>query len=290
LEKDEPVIWALIPAFNEETALLSLLEKIKQGLEGYEYKIVVVDDGSFDKTPLLLAKAAQKYPLEVITHPINRGLGETERDGFEYIAAHSNHDDIIVRVEGDNTHEPVYIVNLVSRLKEGYDVVNTSRFQPGGGQVGLNFYRSFISRCANYFMQVMFNIKGIRDYSCGFRAYRAKVIQDAVAIFGNNFIQLKGVGFTSTLEILVKLKMLGCTFAEVPFVLRYDQKQGKSKMVGSVTTVGYLLLALFYNWPFGGWKHSYRGLAVLYQEDVQKAAERYGINKSSGRFLTKINS
>jgi len=41
LEKDEPVIWALIPAFNEETALLSLLEKIKQGLEGYEYKIGV---------------------------------------------------------------------------------------------------------------------------------------------------------------------------------------------------------------------------------------------------------
>ncbi len=284
------MIWAFIPAFNEETALLTLLEKIKKGLEGHDYQIVVVDDGSFDKTPLLLEAAAKKYPLKVITHPINRGLGETERDGFEYIAAHSSRSDVIVRVEGDNTHEPIYILKLINRLEEGFDVVNTSRFQPGGGQMGLDFYRSFISRCANYFMQIMFNIKGVRDYSCGFRAYRAGVIQDAIAIFGNNFIQLKGVGFTSTLEILVKLKIMGCSFSEVPFVLRYDQKQGKSKMVGSVTTVGYLLLALFYNWPFGGWKHSYRGLAALYKEDVKKAAARYGLNKKSANFLTKINS
>lgn len=284
------MIWVFIPAFNEENGILTLLEKVTAGLQGWDYKVVVVDDGSSDKTPLLLREVSHKYPLQVVTHPINRGLGETERDGFEYIAAHSKHDDIIVRVEGDNTHEPEYILDLIAKINQGYDVVNTSRFRPGGGQLGLDFQRKFISRCANLFMQTVFNIKGVRDYSCGFRAYRAGVIQDAIALYGNNFIQLKGVGFTSTLEILVKLKLLGCKFAEVPFVLRYDLKQGKSKMVGSITTVGYLLLGLFYHWPFGGWKSSYRKMGKMYLQDREAAVQKFGKQKVRNNLLNKINS
>jgi len=284
------MIWVFIPAFNEENGILTLLEKVTAGLQGWDYKVVVVDDGSSDKTPLLLREVSHKYPLQVVTHPINRGLGETERDGFEYIAAHSKHDDIIVRVEGDNTHEPEYILDLIAKINQGYDVVNTSRFRPGGGQLGLDFQRKFISRCANLFMQTVFNIKGVRDYSCGFRAYRASVIQDAIALYGNNFIQLKGVGFTSTLEILVKLKLLGCKFAEVPFVLRYDLKQGKSKMVGSITTVGYLLLGLFYHWPFGGWKSSYRKMGKMYLQDREAAVQKFGKQKVRNNLLNKINS
>ncbi|NMB61358.1 MAG: glycosyltransferase [Chloroflexi bacterium] len=284
------MIWIFIPAFNEENAILTLLEKVTAGLQGWEYKIVVVDDGSSDKTSLLLREVSHKYPLQLVTHPINRGLGETERDGFEYVAVHSKHDDIVVRVEGDNTHEPEYILDLITMINQGYDVVNTSRFRPGGGQLGLDFQRKFISRCANLFMQIVFNIKGVRDYSCGFRAYRAGVIQDAIALYGNNFIQLKGIGFTSTLEILVKLKLMGCKFAEVPFVLRYDLKQGKSKMVGSITTVGYLLLALFYHWPFGGWKNHYRSLGKIYQQDRQTAVQKFREQKVQNSFPTKINS
>jgi len=284
------MIWVFIPAFNEENGILTLLEKVTAGLQGWDYKVVVVDDGSSDKTPLLLREVSHKYPLQVVTHPINRGLGETERDGFEYIAAHSKHDDIIVRVEGDNTHEPEYILDLIAKINQGYDVVNTSRFRPGGGQLGLDFQRKFISRCANLFMQTVFNIKGVRDYSCGFRAYRASVIQDAIALYGNNFIQLKGVGFTSTLEILVKLKLLGCKFAEVPFVLRYDLKQGKSKMVGSITTVGYLLLGLFYHWPFGGWKSSYRKMGKMYLQNREAAVQKFGKQKVRNNLLNKINS
>ncbi|NMC45954.1 MAG: glycosyltransferase [Chloroflexi bacterium] len=284
------MIWVFIPAFNEENAILTLLEKVTTGLQGREYRIVVVDDGSSDKTPVLLHEASRKYPLQVVTHSINRGLGETERDGFEYIAVHSKQDDIIVRVEGDNTHEPGYILDLIAMIDRGYDVVNTSRFRPGGGQLGLNFQRKFISRCANLFMQTVFNIKGVRDYSCGFRAYRAGIIQDAVALYGNNFIQLKGVGFTSTLEILVKLKLLGCKFAEVPFVLRYDLKQGKSKMVGSITMIGYLLLGLFYHWPFGGWKKSYRNMGKMYQKDRKAAVQKFGEQNVRCSFPTKINS
>jgi dolichol-phosphate mannosyltransferase len=271
------MIWIVLPAYNEEQALPKLLPKLDAALQkrGLSYRLVVIDDGSSDNTAGILEGFRSTLPLEVVTHPINRGLGETERDGFEYVATHCAADDLIVRVEGDDTHDPEYIFVLLDKLSAGFDVVNTSRFQPGGAQLGVDAYRAFISRCANLFMKVMFPIPGLKDFSCGFRAYRARVIMDAVRIFGDDFVQLRGMGFTSTLEMVVKLHLLGCRFAEVPFVLRYDLKESGSKMVGSITTLGYFLMALLYHWPFGGWRTRYRGLAELYRRDPDAAVARY---------------
>jgi dolichol-phosphate mannosyltransferase len=273
------MIWAVLPAFNEEASLEKLLTQLDAALRRHHerFRLVVVDDGSRDATPEILGRLSATLPLDVITHPINRGLGETERDGFEFVAARCAPDDVIVRVEGDATHDPEYIFALIERLNAGADVVNTSRFQPGGGQLGVDGYRAFISRCANLFMQQVFPIRNVRDFSCGFRAYRARVVQDAIRIFGDNFIQLRGLGFTSTLEMIVKLNLLGCRFAEVPFVLRYDQKRSPSKMVSSTTTIGYLLIALLYHWPFGGWRRVYRGLDVTYRQDAERAVSTYQI-------------
>jgi dolichol-phosphate mannosyltransferase len=273
------MIWAVLPAFNEEAALEKLLTQLDATLRRHNerYRLVVVDDGSRDATPDILNRLSATLPLDVIKHPINRGLGETERDGFEFVARRCAPDDVIVRVEGDDTHDPEYVFALIARLNSGADVVNTSRFQPGGGQLGVDGYRAFISRCANLFMQQVFRIENVRDFSCGFRAYRARVIQDAIRIFGDNFIQLRGLGFTSTLEMIVKLNLLGCRFAEVPFVLRYDQKRSPSKMVSSTTTIGYLLMALLYHWPFGGWRRQYRGLGETYRQDAERAVSTYQI-------------
>jgi dolichol-phosphate mannosyltransferase len=284
------MIWILLPAYNEEIDLPNLLAKIKNILGGGQYRLVVVNDGSTDDTGKILGKYKKELNLDIVEHPINRGLGETERDGFEYIAWHAKRDDYLVRIEGDDTHEPKYLFDQIEKLKEGYDVVNTSRFQPGGGQMGVNAYRAFISRTANVFMRMMFGVRGVRDYSCGFRAYRVAVIQDALAIFGNNLIQMRGLGFTSTLEIIVKLNIMGCRFAEVPFVLRYDQKKGGSKMIGSVTMLGYFIMALLYWWPFGGWRSQYRGLAKMYREDPAKAVETYKLdNLKNHHTASRIN-
>ena len=280
-----PVIWIILPAFNEAQALPKLLPRLDAACrrQSREYRLVVVDDGSLDATPAILEGFKATLPLEVVTHPINRGLGETERDGFEYVAAHCAPDDVVVRVEGDDTHDPEYIFVLLDKLAGGFDVVNTSRFQPGGAQRGVSAYRAFISRCANLFMKVVFPIDGLWDFSCGFRAYRARVIIDAVRVFGDEFVQLRGLGFTSTLEMVVKLKLLGCRFAEVPFVLRYDLKESGSKMVGSITTLGYLLMALLYHWPFGGWRVRYHGLGPLYRQDPEAAVARYRGSRSPQR-------
>lgn len=271
-------IWILLPAFNEELSLPLLFPKIRETMNnaGYDYTIVFIDDGSTDNTPNVLEEVKNDYPLMVIRHPINRGLGETERDAFEFVAEHAGDTDIAIRFDCDDTHEPKYMLSMIEKISDGYDVVNTSRFQPGGGQQGVNAYRAFISNCANLFMKMLFNVEGIRDYSCGYRAYRVIVLKDAVKIFGNGFIQLKGLGFTSTLETIVKLKLMGCRFAEVPFMHRYDQKVSSSKMVSSITALGYMMMALLYHWPFGGWRSFYKELAYVYRKNPELAAKQFG--------------
>ncbi|HDD44026.1 MAG TPA: glycosyltransferase [Candidatus Desulfofervidus auxilii] len=264
------MIVVLLPAYNEGLSLVPLLTKIENVMKklSLEYKIIICNDGSCDNTSEILAKYSKNMPLEIIHHKFNRGLGETIRDLFERASEICKPDDIIVRMDCDNTHEPEIIADMITKLNEGFDVVIASRFQPGGGQIGLGTYRTFISRAANIFMKIFFPIKGVWDYSCGFRAYRAKIIQKAIDFYKNDFIQLKGLGFTCTLEKLIKLKILGARFAEVPFVLRYDQKQSDSKMLSSITTLGYLVMTLLYHWPWGGWRRSYK--AKLKEKNVKK--------------------
>ena len=194
------------------------------------------------------------------------GVGETVRDGFEMAAEISAPDDVVIRMDGDNTHEPEYFVPMLEKIAQGYDVVIASRFQPGGGMRGVNGYRTFISLCANTFMKILFPIKGIREYSCGFRAYRASILKRAIAVFGNLFIDLKGLGFTCTVEKLIKFRMLRARMAEIPFVLYYDRKEDGSKMITNITTLGYLVLALKNIYPWG--RHG-----KLLKKELETAAE-----------------
>ncbi|MBF0509926.1 MAG: glycosyltransferase [Deltaproteobacteria bacterium] len=254
------MILVLLPAYNEARALLALLPKIKRTLESLDtaYTVVVCNDGSRDGTKPLLDMFAGHMPLHILEHKINRGLGETIRDLFEYAADVSGPNDIFVRMDADDTHDPDVIPSLIARLDQGFDVVTASRFLPGGGQLGVSPGRAFISSGANRFMKLFFPIKGINEYSCGFRGYRAGIIKQAIDLYGNYFIQLKDFGFAETLEKVVKLQLLGARFGEVPFILRYDQKVGASKMAAGKTILGYLIMVLCYYWPWGGWKSSRR--------------------------------
>ena len=142
-------------------------------------------------------------------------MGESSRDLFERASELVQPGDVIVRLDCDDIHEPEYIPSIVDKVRSGYDVVIASRFAQGGGQIGVDGYRAFISRGANLFMKCFFPIAGLKEYSCGFQGYRAEKIQEAIHFFGNNFIQLKGLGFTCTLEKLVKLRMIGARFCEI---------------------------------------------------------------------------
>ncbi len=258
------MIYLLLPAYNEEHDVDFLLEKVQRYFREdlkEDFHIIACNDGSKDSTLEKLKRfKSEGTPLTILNHKLNRGLGETIRDLFEYAAEVSSSGDIILRMDCDDTHEPTFIKGLIDKIHEGNDVVIASRFVEGGGQEGLNAYRKTISMLANMFMKFFFPIKGLKEYSSGYRAYKAEIIKDAVDTFGNRFIQLQGLGFSCTLEKIVKLRILGAKFGEAPMVLRYDQKRGESKMVSSVTTLGYIVLVLLHHWPWGGWKSQYKDL------------------------------
>jgi dolichol-phosphate mannosyltransferase len=270
-----PEVWLLLPAFNEAESLALLLPKIKRLSSAVSLHTIVCDDASTDATLDVLGKFNDELTLDIIVHKMNRGLGETIRDLFERVNELCSATDVIVRMDCDDTHDPAIILSMIDRLNQGCDVVVASRFQPGGGQVGVSPLRSRLSAAANLFMKLLFPIRGLKEYSCGYRAYRASVIKAALAIYGNDFIQLRGLGFSCTLEKLVKLRMLGARFGEVPFVLRYDRKTSQSKMVANITTFGYLTLAVLYYWPWNGWRNHYKHIPKLGQCDTVEAAPKH---------------
>lgn len=249
-------VFFLLPAYNEEESIVPVIAGIlnDSGLKKTFIKIIICDDGSTDATAEVTRRLiAEGSPIELIQHKMNRGLGETVRDLLETAADQADDDDLIIRLDCDATHEARFVGDMLKKIDAGADVVIASRFVEGGGQVGVVGFRAILSRLATLFMRLFFRIPGISEYTCGYRCYRASLIKKAIRAYGNELIQLKGLGFVCTLEKLVKLALLDAKFAEVPFVLRYDKKMSSSKMVANVTTLGYLVLVLLYYWPFGGW-------------------------------------
>ncbi|MGH7429677.1 MAG: glycosyltransferase family 2 protein, partial [Candidatus Methylomirabilaceae bacterium] len=97
-----------------------------------------------------------------------------------------------------------------------------------------------LSAAVGWLLRLRFGLAGVRDYSCGFRAYRAATLQRAVAAYSARLIESSG--FVVMTELLVKLAPFGLRIVEVPLYLRYDRKVGPSKMPAASTIAGYLRL------------------------------------------------
>src|SRR3989338_6837834 len=212
---------------------------------GKEYRIVVLDDGSSDGTAAAAARLSVRYPLTLLKHEKNQGLGRTLKDGLEYLADHSAPDDIVVTMDCDDTHEPRYILEAVRKLERGHDLVILSRYAEGGGEEGLSAAKSLMSRGAGIFLKAFFPIRGLREYSCGYRVMRASALKKARAAFGD-LVRLTGLGFAVCPEFLVRMRMLGARITEVPFTLRYDQKKSPSKNRPLKTILGYFAIVCLY--------------------------------------------
>lgn len=242
------MIRIFLPAYNEEIALPILVGKFDAVLSGagLPYRILVYDDGSSDRTRAIAQELSGRYPVEVRWHEKNSGLGQTMIDGFEHLASTVQDDDIVISLDCDDTHEPKFALAAVEKLKEGYDVVVLSRFGKGGGQEGLSAFKTLMSMGAGIVLKVFFPVKGLREYSCNYRVYRASFLKKAVRHFGSRFIRLPHLGFVAAPETLIKLRMMGARITEVPFVLRYDQKPTPSKNNSMRTIRGYLELIRLY--------------------------------------------
>lgn len=235
------MIHILLPAYNEAIALPLLFDEIRR-VEWRDdvYRVVVVDDGSTDATVAACRSRWHDMPLEVVRHCCNLGLGSAMLTGLKHCLAKSGSDDVVVAMDADNTHSPTLIPEMVRAIRSGSDIVIASRYASGGSEIGLAPMRKILSRGASVLLRAAFPICGARDYTCGYRAYSAAILQRGFNVYSDRLIEQKG--FVCMAELLVKLGALGAKVSEVPLVLRYDLKGGSSKMRVLRTICGYLKL------------------------------------------------
>ena len=228
-------IWIVLPAYNEEKALPHLIEALVEDLtdEKREFEIFIVNDGSQDRTAEVAMAYSSKAPVRIFDNGTNKGLAETLRSGLlESIKLAARHD-IVITMDADNTHPAGLVVRMVRLIQEGNDVVIASRYRNGSYVRGLPMYRRLLSYAGSWLCRILFPIRGVRDYTCGYRAYRVAVLSELISRHGENFISEKG--FASMVDILLRLREQQSIFAEVPLILRYDLKPGPSKMNVSKT-------------------------------------------------------
>jgi dolichol-phosphate mannosyltransferase len=220
-------VTILAPAYNEEDAIDQFVEAVIPRLaDGWE--ILVVDDGSTDGTPQCLESLAERHPrLHVVTHSQNAGIGAALATGFAAIPG-----GVIVTMDADLSHP----LDLLPDLVAGCDTADAcygSRFVPGGGMVGVPWWRSAISRIANVILRAAYR-SSTRDLTTGYRAYRAEAVHD---------LDLVGEGFETQLEITIRLIAAGRTISEIPLVLT-TRVAGQSKMRYLKLVPPYGLMAL----------------------------------------------
>ena len=221
-------VAVVLPAFNEEKDLPHLLARIRETLEDrpFSYQVVVVDDGSSDGTAKVAESATEFMPLTLVRHGVNRGLGMAIQTGLKAAVKIA---DAVITMDADNSHDPLYVADLVARLDEGdVDLVIASRFRKGSRVLGVPWYRQALSWGCCLFMKSLVNYKNVRDYSTGFRAYRSSALKEVIRAYGDRLVEESG--FVCMLEVLLKHRATGIKAAEVPYTLRYDLKQGVSKM------------------------------------------------------------
>ncbi len=243
-------VFVGLPAYNEEIALPRLLDRIERlnASSAPPLTVVLYNDGSTDSTVPIARSRQQQMPLVILDCPINKGLGAGLRALVEYAVANANDDDVLVVMDCDDTHDPAQIGDMLRRLEEGADVVIGSRYVRGALVRGVPPLRRLTALGAAALFKLVHPLRGVWDYTCGYRAYRISVLKKAAVSYGDALIAESG--FACMVELLLKLNSLDARFAEIPLQLRYDQKPTETKMgVGSHTR---RLLLLLVRWRLHG--------------------------------------
>lgn len=236
---DATVIWIVLPAYNEEENISAVLHGIHKSLRDRDrYRVLVINDGSTDKTVEVAEQERTRMPVRVVSHAANQGLAQAVRTGLTAVVPTAANDDALVIMDADNSHPADLIPRLVEELHQGADVVIASRFRRGSRVLGVPVMRRVLSHGASLVFRLLFPLKGTRDYTGGFRAYRVGIIRRRMDELGDEF--LRSTGFSVMTELLLKLRSPTLRVREVPLVLRYDLKRGKSKLVPGRTIVQYL--------------------------------------------------
>ena len=204
-------VLLIIPAYNEEESLRSLIEEIKAVCPGVDY--LVVNDCSSDDTERLLEELGANY----ISLPCNMGIGGAVQSGYRYAA--QNGYDIAIQIDGDGQHDVRFVKDMVKLIEDKQaDVVIGSRFIDKEGFQSSQARRIGI-RILSMLIRLMCGAK-VKDVTSGFRAVNRRFIE----LFAENYPD----DYPEP-EVIVTTKLYGAVIKELPVVMR-ERTTGKSSI------------------------------------------------------------
>lgn len=223
-------ISVFFPAYNDAPSLPSLIGKAFDALEatGRDYEVIVVNDGSRDRTAEVLEELRAKYGprMRIVTHEVNRGYGGALRSGF---AAASK--DLVFYTDGDGQYDVGELPKLLNALGPDVGLVNGYKLERNDPR-----HRILIGHLYNKFARFIFGIR-IRDVDCDFRLVRRDLVEQ---------VHLTATSGVICVELVRKLELTGCNVVEVG-VHHYPRLHGRSQFfrVKSLATTFYQLCRLW---------------------------------------------
>jgi glycosyltransferase involved in cell wall biosynthesis len=209
--KRTPGLSVFFPAYNDSGTIASLvITALKTARELTEdFEIIIVNDGSADRTAEIADELARSYPeVRVVHHDRNRGYGGALRSGF---AAATR--ELIFYTDGDAQYDPGELEALWRALRDDVDLVNgykISRSDP--------LHRIIIGRIYHHTVKLLFGLR-VRDVDCDFRLLRRSIFE-RVALHKDSGV--------ICLEMMKKIEDAGFRIAEVP-VHHYHRAYGRSQ-------------------------------------------------------------
>jgi len=194
-----------IPVFNEAATITTLLRQVRR----YARDILVIDDGSTDLTPRLLAGEPD---VKTIRHPANRGYGRSLTDAFTFAIRQSY--DWLVTMDCDGQHEPSRIPDLLrASAEDDADIVSGSRYlqeMPGDAKPPAD--RRAINQKITDLLNELMGLR-ITDAFCGFKAYRVAALEK---------LHITVPGYGMPLQLWAQAACRGLRIREVPVPLIYN--------------------------------------------------------------------
>lgn len=224
-------IVVVIPTYNEADNIKQIVPMVLQSLNSiarHEGHILIVDGNSPDGTGNIVKEMATRDTrIHLLMEKEKSGLGGAYIYAFNY-AMNEMQADVIVEMDADLQHDPKELPNFIKKIDEGYDYVIGSRFTKGGSiPKDWGMSRKFLSVGGNIFSRAMLGIKGVSDFTSGYKASRVQGYLNRI-----DLSTVRSRGFAYKIDLLHKMYKLGAKIAEVPIEFGLRDK-GVSKMEGS---------------------------------------------------------
>ena len=227
------LLSVVIPARDEEGCIASTVQHLhlELSLQKVPHEIIVVDDGSSDRTWEILNGLRASFPeLAPVRNDGLHGFGRAIIYGLNKMQG-----DAAVVMMADESDDSRDVVRYWKLLNEGYDCVFGSRFLRGGGVIDYPVIKLWLNRMANLFIRLLFRIR-LNDTTNAFKAYRRTVIEGCQPLISPHF--------NLTVELPLKAIVRGFTWTVIPITWR-NRRSGEAKLKIKEMGSRYLFICLY---------------------------------------------